>query len=1004
MGKPVTAARRRRPLPLRVLAAALLAPAAVTGVKLAFGDSLGREAPFALFALGVLVAGYMGGWAASLVATVALSVANWFLFLRPIHAPGASSSALQLMTFFGEGLAIIAIVRAMQHARGREAISLLRLEELGGLNSALSAALTLDEVASVVVTRGAETMGADTCTLYILDESEGSLELLADAGVAPQVLDRIRRISSTSDSPVFATLESKQPLWVETERDYQRTFPAVASIVSSGPRAKAFWSVPLIVEGKPTGLLGMGFYQERRFAPDERRFIETFTGACAQAVRRAQRWRAEQRARLDAERAQGSLTTTLRSIGDAVIATDKEARVTFMNQIAEQLTGWSAADARGRPVSAVFRIVNEQTRQTVESPVERVLREGVVVGLANHTVLLGLQAGMETPIDDSGAPIRDELGDVQGVVLVFRDVRAKKDEEARRAFLVEASSLLASSLDHQETLTRVAEMVVPRLADWCAVDLVDPKTALPQRLAVTHVDPAKVQLAHEVAKRFPESPDAPGGLPKVLRTGQAEFVSVITEEMIRHGARNPDHLRILLDLQLRSVMIVPLVARGRTLGAITFVAAESGRTYSPIDLAFAEDLARRAAIAIDNAHLYKAEQQARHAADVANRTKDDFLATVSHELRNPLNAILGWARLMASRNFDEAKRQRAIETVERNAVAMSELIEDLLDVSRIISGQLRLDVRPIDLAGVAQQAIESVRPAIDAKEIQFKAEITPDLATTVGDPTRLQQVMWNLLSNAVKFTPKGGQVTVALRRKASSIELSVTDSGKGIDQAFLPHVFDPFRQADATIRRAHGGLGLGLAITRHLVELHGGQIEARSEGEGKGASFVVLLPVSAIRHQPARPSEQRDPVSPTPPFERPSSLVGLDVLVVDDEEDARQLVRTVLEECGSVVRSASNVPDALAAIGEAIPDVLISDLGMPIEDGYSLIQKVRALPAARGGNLPAVALTAYTRGEDRRAILNAGFSMHVPKPVEPAELVTVIASLARLTQPGTAES
>ena len=866
------------------------------------------------------------------------------------------------------------------------------LESLADIGTALSAALSREEVAAAVVGRAATAMSADICTLYVLDEWDGSLELIGDAGVAPPVLERIRRISAGDENPAFATLKSQRPMWVENETEYRRLFPSLATIPSQGPRARAFWSMPLIVEGLPIGLLAMGFYQPRAFSPEDRNFVETFAGYCAQAVRRAQRLDTERRLRRAAEHAEASLSTTLRSIGDAVITTDKAGRVTFMNPVAEQLTGWQERDARERPLRAVFRIVNEATRQEVESPVEKVLRDGVVVGLANHTVLLGRQPGQETAIDDSGAPIRDESG-VHGVVLVFRDVTAQKVEEARRTFLVDAAAALASSLDPQVALARLADLLVPRFGDWCAIDIVENDLAAPRRLAVAHVDPEKVRLARDLGDRYPDGPGGFGGEAEVLRTGRAELHAEITDEMLRRAAQDDEHHRILTSLNLRSAMIVPLRAREHTLGAITLVHAESGRRYGPGDLTFLEDVARRAAIFIDNARLYESERRAHASAVIANRTKDEFLATISHELRTPLNAILGWARLMAKTPQDEARRTRAIEVIDRNATAMAQLIEDLLDVSRIISGKVRLEIGTVEIERVIHAAADSVRLGLDAKGLTLQITVHGDLGPVLGDANRLQQVLWNLLTNAVKFTPQGGRIDVAVERRGTFVQITVSDTGKGIRADFLPFVFDPFRQGDGTITRTQGGLGLGLAITRHLVELHGGAIQAQSAGEGQGATFTVSLPSAAVpRARSERPSEGMALArAPQPP-----QLQGLKVLAVDDDLDARQLVQAVLQECGSIVRLAGSVGEALRAIEEEVPDVLLSDIGMPGEDGYALIRRVRTLPSRKGGNVPAAALTAYTRAEDRAQVLDAGFTVHLPKPVAPDDLITAVVNLAQL--------
>lgn len=878
-------------------------------------------------------------------------------------------------------------------ANAREIATRRRLEALSTLAEALSSALETSDVADVVVDVGRRAASGDTCMLYVLDERTHALELVAHRGSSSEIVERLRSITADSGNPNYALLATGKGVWIQDEAEYAAFFPELANTPAPGPRA--FWSLPLVAEGRPIGLLGMGFLQPRPFPRAERDFVETFARHCSEALLRARRLEAEREARRVAETLQASLATTLRSIGDAVIATDARGRVTIMNPIAEELTGWDEDAARGLPLETIFRIVNEHTREPVVSPVEKVLALGNVVGLANHTVLVHRDGTRETPIDDSGAPIRGTTGSIDGVVLVFRDVTAKKREEARRLLLEDATRALAESLDYEVTLTRVARLAVPLLADWCAVDILEDGHDGPRSLAVAHVDPDKVELARALGKKYPRAPDAPSGVPNVLRTGASELYPTISDELIAADDTDPDRLRAVLDLGLRSVMIVPLGARGGTVGAMTFAWAESGHHYTTDDLAFAEELARRCSVAIENARLYAAEQHARNNADVANRAKDEFLAMVSHELRTPLNAIMGWAKMMSSAALDEAKRARAIETIDRNAVAMAQLIEDLLDISRIISGKMRLEIQPVDLSRVLEAAIESVKPAADAKEILVDATLDAGAGSLMGDPTRLQQIVWNLLSNAVKFTPRGGTIGVVVRREASGVEIGVSDTGRGIDPRFLPHVFDPFRQGDTSRTLSRSGLGLGLAITRQLVELHGGRIEARSDGEGRGATFLVHLPVATVtRHVTPKPTERRQ-IRLDSSFERPNQLRGVRVLVVDDEDDARDLVQTVLEDCGCRVTTAASVADAMAALSKEVPDLLVSDIGMPHQDGYELIRQVRALPAASGGSLPAAALTAYARAEDRRRVLHAGYSMHIPKPVEPAELVAVVMSLTR---------
>ena len=392
--------------------------------------------------------------------------------------------------------------------------------------------------------------------------------------------------------------------------------------------------------------------------------------------------------------------------------------------------------------------------------------------------------------------------------------------------------------------------------------------------------------------------------------------------------------------------------------------------------------------------LLEREQSARAEAEQANRLKDEFLATVSHELRTPLTAIMGWAHMLRVKRFDEQSTAKALETIERNAHAQSQLIDDLLDVSRIITGNLRLDVRQVAPGPFIEEAVETLRPAAEAKGVRIQKVLDAGVVSVVGDPARLQQVVWNLLSNAIKFTPKGGMVQVRLERIDSHIEIAVSDTGAGIRGEFLSHVFERFRQADQKTTRQHGGLGLGLAIVRHLVELHGGTVGADSPGEGLGATFVVKLPIVPVYQKETAAGR----VQPTAgdalhTYDCPERLDGLKVLVVDDEVDTRDLLKVWIGQCGPKVVTAGSAVEALATLEEMRPDLLISDIGMPGEDGYELIRKVRALPAGRGGKIPAIALTAYARTEDRLRALRAGYQMHIAKPVELAELVAVMASL-----------
>lgn len=518
------------------------------------------------------------------------------------------------------------------------------------------------------------------------------------------------------------------------------------------------------------------------------------------------------------------LKTTLASIGDGVITTDAAGRVTYLNPVAEELTAWPMSQAVGQSLEKVFHIINETTRHTVDNPALRAIREGIIVGLANHTILIG-RDGSERPIDDSGAPIRAEDGHTVGAVLVFRDVTERKQIEDERE------------------------------------------------------------------------------------------------------------------------------------------------------------------------HMLAVEKEARSDAENASRTKDEFLAVVSHELRTPLQAMLGWTHLMRAGNLDVPSHNAALETIERNARAQSQLIEDILDVSRITTGKMRLDVRPVDLVSVINSALETIRPSANAKNITIGSKLDKNAGLVSGDPDRLQQIIWNLLTNSIKFTPKDGRIDIELQRHHSSVEVTVRDNGKGIDAEFLPHVFDQFRQDDGSSTRKYGGLGLGLSIVRHLVEIHGGTVVAESGGQGSGSTFRVLLPQRPIREEVHIP-EPGQPVPAIPLPDQVVPLTGLKVLIVDDEQDTRELLAALLRQMQAEVRACASASEVYRQLDEWRADVLVSDIGMPDEDGYGLIANVRQRGKDRSGDIPAIALTAYARTEDRVKALTAGFQMHVPKPVESAELAIAIATVA----------
>ena len=457
----------------------------------------------------------------------------------------------------------------------------------------------------------------------------------------------------------------------------------------------------------------------------------------------------------------------------------------------------------------------------------------------------------------------------------------------------------------------------------------------------------------------------------------------------RYGRNAPYHGMPPGHLPVRSYLAVPVKGRsGQVIGGLFFGHSAVGR-FAEQHERLAVGIASWAAVALENASLYTSVQE-------ASRLKDDFLASLSHELRTPLNAILGYARMLRIGAMAPGRQDKAIETIERNATSLTQIVEDVLDISRIVSGKIRLNVQAVDLPEIVRNALDAILPAAEAKGLSVEANLDPDAAPISGDPERLQQVLWNLLSNAVKFTDRGGKVQVRLERVSSHVEVTVSDTGIGISPQFLPYAFERFRQADAGPARERGGLGLGLSIARQLVEMHGGTIEASSEGLGRGSTFRVRIPLMTLREMP-------DDFTRVHPRAVPEALTrigagelrGLSVLAIDDEPDALALLAEALEAAGAQVRTATSAENALKAIEAAAPDVLIADLGMPNVDGFRFIERVRNHPNPRVRALPAAALTAYARSDDRVKALRAGFHIHLAKPIDPAELVTTIAALAK---------
>lgn len=550
------------------------------------------------------------------------------------------------------------------------------------------------------------------------------------------------------------------------------------------------------------------------------------------------------------------------------------------------------------------------------------------------------------------------------------DNEMRRRQEERVAFINRASEVLSSSLGFEQTMRNLARLCVPAIGDWCGIDIATAEGY--ERLVVEHSDVARLQLVREL-DRFRPSPEA-DVIAQVIRTGKTQLIEEITDQLLIAATSSPEHLEMMRALGLCSSIIAPMVARGRTLGALTVVYGESDRRYSQEDVPFVEDLARRAAIAIDNARLYEA-------AESANRAKDEFLATLSHELRTPLTAISGWAHMLHLGMMDEQTSKLAVDTILRSAKSQGELIDDLLDLSRVVAGTLHLNIITADLTKIVEDAIVAARPAADARQLRIELTAVPSVLVR-GDDRRLRQIVWNLVTNAVKFTDEGGSVRIELSLRGSMARIAVIDTGRGIDPEFLPYVWDRFRQADSSTSRQHGGLGLGLAVVRHLVELHGGTVRAESAGAGRGATFVVELPLARLGEHPTTIRGTGD---------THGVLGGKRVLVVDDDDDARMVLAVMLRQAGAEVVTAASAAQALATFAAAHFDAVVSDIAMPGQDGYALISHLR-----KTSTVPAIAVSAIATGVDDRArVLAAGFTEFVRKPVDPTELAAIVANAIR---------
>jgi len=710
-----------------------------------------------------------------------------------------------------------------------------------------------------------------------------------------------------------------------------------------------------------------------------------------------------------ADQMHAELAAIVKSSDDAIIGKTLDGCVTSWNAGAERLFGYSAAEAIGRPVTFLIppdRIDEEAALLARLSRGERV---------EHFETLRRRKDGRLIPVSLSISPIKNRQGRIVGAAKIARDIsRRKQIEQGREEVLAREREARTVA----ETLNGVVQLLAAELDLQALLQKVTDAGATVTEAEMAALfynagdEPAEGYALYALSGLSQEAFDAIG-MPRHTRgldqTFRAKRVLRLADTAADPG---PDRHRLPQGgpEDMRSYLAVPVTSRsGEVLGGLLFGHREPGRFTERAER-LALGIAAQGAIAIDNARLYaratkeiaarkqaeeriaellEQEKAARQEAEKANRMKDEFLATVSHELRTPLSGILGWAQLLLEGGLDQPNAQRAVSAIERGARTQGQLVNDLLDMSRIMSGKLGLHVQAVDLSAVVRATVDTVRVMAEAKDIALTMSLGPHSGRVKGDPDRLQQVLWNLLTNAIKYTPRGGRVSVRLTDQRESLRLHVEDNGQGISRAYLPHVFDRFSQGDASSTRRQGGLGLGLSLVKYLTELHGGVAGVESLGEGQGATFTVTLPKMA-------PSEDARwwHAPPVPGVAaQPPSLSGVRVLVMDDERDVLDLLSTILTREGAEVRISSSARETLDLLDTWQPQVLLCDIAMPDEDGYSMIRRIRSRAAEEGGEIPAVAVTAYARSEDRSRALKAGYQGHVPKPFTREEILSVVANL-----------
>lgn len=814
-----------------------------------------------------------------------------------------------------------------------------KLTSLARLTDSLSRAMSVEEVYGVSLDCLQESLGVERASILLFDANE-VMSFVAWRGISDQY-----RHAVNGHTPWRPETENPEPVLVsDAELD-----PALTSYLpvfrAEGIRALGFFA--LTHRDRVIGKFMLYYASPHDFTAEEVALAKTIAGQIAFGVTRII---AEQAVEAERERLGATVANVPGMVWETVGSFPEQQKVTFVSEGMRELTGYEPEEWYGDP-RFWSRIIVERFEGDMRSISESSIQAAVP---AVHHYKLRRRDGRIIWVE-----VRSAHRMINGTLVsrgVTMDITERKRAEQRNTFLAEASGLLNASLDYERTLSQIADLIVAGFGDCCRIDVSENGTV--SRVAFANRDHSRTSMREHVPNDLELSR-------RVIETGAPILMSKLDGDL--HAGD-----------ECESLVVVPLTAGGRTLGAISIFSADPARRYDGNDLALAVELGRRGGYAIDHARLYREAQ-------AANRSKDEFLATLSHELRTPMTAALGWASMLRLTDTPPETFQLAVETIERSIRAQAKLIDDIFDVSRIVTGKLQLHVAPVDLQRVIQAAVETIQPSISAKSLRLELVYDAINETLLGDAARLQQVIWNLLSNAVKFTPDGGTIRIGVTSSQGEVQVVVGDSGQGIPKHLLPVVFERFRQGDSSTTRAHGGLGLGLAIVKSIVELHGGSVVAESAGEGQGAVFTVVLPVS-------RPGDDSG-LAASGPDTSAVSLAGVKVLVVEDDDDTRMMLARALEQHGASVIAVSSAPKALDALRRQPPHVVISDIAMPGEDGCSLMMKIREGAVESCRNVPAIAITAFVRPEDRARILAAGFHHHLEKPVDAMDMLHAVRNI-----------